>query len=273
MAKAAVDTGVAREPYESEEAYRTSLQQRIDLSERVMVPVKVEVSREATREHRLPRIVLPEGEDPRVIEAAQEAREKKLAFPLLLGDPLRILACCRKLGVPFPGEEHVVSLSEHPAGKGYADRLVALRARKGMTLRRARRLVKDPRYFAAMMLYEGDADGIVTGIDRTYPEALRPVVQLIRPREGHILSGVYLLLFREKSFLLSDATVNIDPNAEELSEIAMAAADTARFFHMEPRVAMLSFSNFGSNTHPSALKVKRATELVKAKRPRSDDRR
>ncbi|OGP14631.1 MAG: malic enzyme [Deltaproteobacteria bacterium RIFCSPLOWO2_02_FULL_50_16] len=267
VAEAAVVSGVARRPYSSKEDYEAHLQRKMGRSEDVMVPFKIKVTQKIAREKTLPRIVFLEGDNPKVIQAADEAYEQKIAFPILLGKTERIKTLCDDLGVSSILGVNIVTPAKSPFSEVYAEELFRIRQRKGVTMERARRIIKDPRYFASVMLCRNDADGIVGGIGKNYPETLRPSIEIIKPREGHILAGLYMVLFKNRVLFFSDTTVNIDPTAEDLAKIAIAAADEVRFFDMEPRVAMLSFSNFGSNKHPYALKVKKATEIVKAERP------
>jgi malate dehydrogenase (oxaloacetate-decarboxylating)(NADP+) len=143
-----------------------------------------------------------------------------------------------------------------------------MRRRHGITYADAARILNSRNYFAMMMVDSGDADGAVAGLRAYYPATIRPALQIIKTRPGvkHV-SGAYLLMFHGRMIVLADTTVNINPNAEQLAEIAIATAETARRFNLEPRVAMVSFSNFGSTNHPDAEKVKDAVALVKQRRP------
>jgi malate dehydrogenase (oxaloacetate-decarboxylating)(NADP+) len=144
-----------------------------------------------------------------------------------------------------------------------------MRCRKGVTAQEAREMLRNPDLFGCMMVHCGDADALVSGLTHHYPDTIRPALQVIRMRDGlRRVAGIYLLLTaRGEPYFLADATVNIEPSAEDLAEIAMMAAETARRFDVEPRIAMLSFSNFGSANHPLAKKVQRAVEIVKQQAP------
>jgi len=143
-----------------------------------------------------------------------------------------------------------------------------LRQRKGVTRLEARETMLNHNYFGAMMVRLGDADGFIAGVSQHYPETIRPALQVIRMREDvHRVSGLYVLATKKDVYFFADTTVNIEPTAEELAEIALLSAEVARDFNVEPRIAMLSFSNFGSTQHPLAEKVQKATELLKQKAP------
>ena len=147
----------------------------------------------------------------------------------------------------------------------YIDELFALRQRKGVTRAEAKRLIKKNRnYYGAMMLQHGDADALLSGLNHHYPETIRPALEIIGKQEGlSKVHGLYMMVFKKQVVFCADTTVTIEPTAEELAETAILTAKKARHFEVEPRVAMLSFSNFGSAEHPLTLKVKRATALVK----------
>ncbi len=174
----------------------------------------------------------------------------------------------KQLGLDLTGVEIVNHLKSPKAG-AYAKRLFEFRQRAGVTPFEADRLLKDPHYFGVMMVHMNDADGLVCGLNRSYPETIRPALQMIRLKEGVTrVSGMYCMVLKDKVLFFADATVNIDPTAEELAEIAIMAATIAKEdFGIEPRVAMLSFSNFGSVKHPYTDKMRRATEIAKGIKP------
>jgi malate dehydrogenase (oxaloacetate-decarboxylating)(NADP+) len=163
----------------------------------------------------------------------------------------------------------VVDPQSAPKLDAYAKELYRLRHRKGLTPKSAREAIFSPNIFAAMMVRMGDADALVGGVTQHYPETIRPALQVISVREGlHKVSGVYILFTQRGQILfLSDCTVNIEPAAEDLAEIAIMAAEMARRFDVTPRVAMLSFSNFGSTRHPLAEKVRRAVDILHERAP------
>ena len=213
------------------------------------------------------RIVFPEGEHDKALRAAKILVDEGIAHPILLARPAVIAARLRDLELPVD-KLTLLDVDAADQRELYARRLHEMRRRDGVTLGDARKLVRDRNYFGTLMLQAGDADGLIAGLTQHYPETIRPALQVIGTRPGvRRVSGAYILLVGGRLLFLADTTVNIDPTPEELAEIALLTVDLARRFGVVPRVAMLSFSNFGSNTHPAARKVRRATEIVHAQEP------
>ena len=209
------------------------------------------------------RVVFPEGEHDKALRAAKILADEGIAHPILLARRDQIAERMRALDLP---ESKVTILQADSSGKleDYAQRLHEKRRRDGVTLEEARKLMRQRNYYGTMMVEAGDADGLISGLTQSYPETIRPALQIIATRPGiEKVSGAYMLIVQERLLFLADTTVNIDPTPEELAEIALLTVDLARRFGVVPRVAMLSFSNFGSNRHPSAQKVRRATEIVR----------
>jgi malate dehydrogenase (oxaloacetate-decarboxylating)(NADP+) len=211
--------------------------------------------------------VFSEGEHEKIIRACAQLVEEQIAQPILIGRPSVIQGKLAELGF-HRLDAQIVEPERSPTLEAYAEEYYRLRQRRGITRNEAREQMLNPNYFGAMMVHRGDADGLLAGVSQHYPETIRPALQIIKMREGvHRVSGVYVILTKRQAYFFSDTTVNIEPTAEELAEIALLAAEVARDFDFEPRVAMLSFSNFGSTKHPLAEKIRRATELVKQKYP------
>jgi malate dehydrogenase (oxaloacetate-decarboxylating)(NADP+) len=262
VAKAAMDTGVARRPIEDLAKYRESLERIMGRSREVMNLVIHKA--QAAPSHRL---VFPEGEHETIIRAARAVVDQRIARPVLLGRPEVIEEKARQLGFALHDYDNI-DVMKSPRVGDYADALYQLRARKGMTPAEAAQQVLDPTVFGLMMVRLGEVDGFVGGMFKAYPETIRPAIQIVGLRDGvSRVSALQLLVLKDRLVLCADTMVNIQPTAEELAEIACLAADTARFFDVEPRVAMLSFSSFGSVRHPLAERVARATELVRQRRP------
>jgi malate dehydrogenase (oxaloacetate-decarboxylating)(NADP+) len=214
------------------------------------------------------RIVFPEGEEEKILRACQVIVDEAIAVPVLLGDEEIIRKKLEALRLHLNGVE-IVDPAKCPKREVYIEELYRLRQRKGITRNEAASSVLNRTMFGALMLRAGDADALIAGIAQHYPDTIRPALQVIPLREGmRKVSGMYLLITPPgQPYFLADTTVNIDPSAEDLAEIAIEAARTARGFDVEPRVAMLSFSNFGSTRHPLSEKVRRAVELVKKMAP------
>jgi malate dehydrogenase (oxaloacetate-decarboxylating)(NADP+) len=263
VARAAVETGVATAPIKDWDEYVAVLERRILGRGREVMRVVRQKARSKSK-----RIVFPEGGEEKVLRACQQIIDDKIAEPVLLGDAEEIRAHVAELGLDFAGVE-IVDHRHSAKAEFYAKGLFDLRQRAGVTPFEADRLLKDPHYFGVMMVQTGDADGLVCGLNRSYPDTIRPALQIIQLKEGVTrVAGMYCMVLKDKVLFFADATVNIDPSAEELAEIAVMAALIAKEdFSIEPRVAMLSFSNFGSVKHPYAEKMRRATAIAKRLAP------
>jgi malate dehydrogenase (oxaloacetate-decarboxylating)(NADP+) len=264
VARAAIESGVARRPITDWDAYVDELEGRLGRRSGFMVPI---INRAQTRRP-LKRIVLPEGEELAILRAAQRLVEEKICSPVVLGFRDVIEEIARANHVNLDGIDVVDPLSDPRTG-GYARAFFQLRGRKGVNHGAAGRMLRRPIYFGLMMLRSGEADGLIAGVSMSYPDVIRPALQIVgsNPRYSRV-AGVYILMPQSGgTYFLADTTVNIDPSAEELAEIAMMTARTARRFDVTPRVGMLSFSHFGDSQHPWAEKVRRATEIVKRTEP------
>jgi len=215
------------------------------------------------------RVVFPEGDHSKILRASQILVDEKIARPILLGSKHKINAIATELNLHLEGAD-VIDPADFARFDVYVEELYRLRQRHGITLVEARDLMRNNKNaFGAMMVHLGDADALVAGIAQHYPDTIRPALQIIKLREGiHRTSGLYILITKRNDiYFLADTTVNIEPTEADLVEIALCAAETARRFNIEPRVAMLSFSNFGSTKHPLTEKVRRATEMLKRVAP------
>ncbi|HXX23590.1 MAG TPA: phosphate acyltransferase, partial [Terriglobia bacterium] len=260
VAQAAMESGVAQVKVDIEE-YREQLSRRLGRTQEVMCSVR----------HRAKvapkRIVFSEGEHEKIIRASHQLTNLKIAHPVLLGRPMVIQEKSHELELGELNVE-IIEPARSPRLDAYAEELYQLRQRRGVTRSEARELLANNNYFGAMMVHMGDADGFVAGVSQHYPDTIRPALQIIATRpDVHKVAGLYVIVTKRDVFLFADTTVNIEPNAEDLAEIALLSAEVAESFGLEPRVAMLSFSNFGSTRHPLTEKVRRATELVKQRKP------
>ena len=170
--------------------------------------------------------------------------------------------------LPISEKIEIIEYETSPKMPQYAQELFNLRNRQGVSLIGAKERLQDHNSFGAMMVHMGDADGLISGITKHYPSTIRPALQIIKMEKGiHKVSGLYMMIVKDNIYFFADTTINIDPSAEDLAEIAICTAETAKKFDVEPRIAMLSFSNFGSAEHPFSEKVKKAVGIVKEKRP------
>jgi len=259
VAEAAVNEGVARIDISqfSIDAYRESLEARLGLRYSVMRGVINKVK------HSGKRIVFPEGEHEKVIQAASELVDEGICFPILLGNPPTIKRVMGELGVDFPCEIINPRNDKRRTGK-YAKEMFAERERKGVTMLDAKRLLKSRPYFASQMIVCGDADGFIGGVSRNYADVLRPCLEIIgKDENAHCLVGCYMMTVKGRVIFLADATVNIYPDSRTLAEIAVQTAKVARQFGVIPQVAMLSFSNFGSSRSHRSLRVDEAVKIAR----------
>jgi malate dehydrogenase (oxaloacetate-decarboxylating)(NADP+) len=254
VAQAAIESGAARKSIDLS-TYREELEARLGKSREMM---RVVLNKAKTDPKR---VVLAEGTDEKMIRAAYQITEQGIANPILLGDRETIRTTMDDLGLDFEPELVDPVADELDA---YADRLYELRKRKGITRREANELVRDGNYLGSVMVEMGDADAMLTGLMHHYPSALRPPLQLIgTAADAEYAAGVYMLTFRNQVIFVADATVNQDPGAAELAEIGRHTGELARRFNVEPRAAMLSYSNFGSVDNAGTRKPRRAARMLR----------
>ncbi|MEM7448799.1 MAG: NADP-dependent malic enzyme [Myxococcota bacterium] len=261
VAKAAIDSGVATLDLDHEQ-YREQLNRKLSPTRRVMWHIT------QAAKTSLQRIVYPEGETDAILRAARIVRDDQIAQPIVLGRPEVIRDRLASLGLDSEGIE-IIPSDRWPRLDQYADVYWRMRQRKGETLTRAlSRLTQSRTHYAMLMVHQGEADGLVSGMNSAYATTIRPALKIIGVR-SHVkrAAGMYMVVSRDEVKFLADTTVNIDPDEETLAETAILSADFVRDLGIEPRVAMLSFSNFGDAPHASSRKVARATERVKALRP------
>ena len=262
VARSAIETGVARTTIELE-GYRDRLMASLGPGREAMRWL-------TTRARRSPaKVALVDGENDRVLRAAAQIVEEGVARPVLIGRPHRIRPRAETLGVDLTGVEIIHPAEEEDWRHTYAGELYDLRKRKGMTQAEARADMYQPIYFASMMVRRGDVDALVGGVDSNYPEVIRPSLEVVGTAPGvNRVAGLYMIAQRDRDLLFfADTTVNIDPDEATLAEIALLTARFVQGLGIEPRIAMLSFSNFGSASHPESDRVRKAVERVKALDP------
>ncbi|MGM0605110.1 MAG: phosphate acyltransferase, partial [Halobacteriota archaeon] len=254
VAKAAVESGVARRDLDVD-AYIEQLEARLGKSRELMRVVLNKAKSDPKR------VALAEGDDEKMIRAAYQLAEQGIAEPVLLGDSETIRRTAADLGLAFTPE--IVDPDDRSL-ESYADRLYELRKRKGITRSEAEELVaRDTNYLGSVMVEVGDADAMLTGLTHHYPSALRPPLQVIGTApDANYAAGVYMLTIDNRVIFCADTTVNQDPDAEMLAEITTHTADLARRFNVEPRAAMLSYSNFGSVRNEGTAKLREAVSKL-----------
>ena len=262
VAGAAIETGVARLTLDLDE-YRERLRRRMGGAHYTIMRRIAQRAR-----HEPKKIVFAEGDQPKVLRACQIILDEGIAEPVLLGEKRVILERAHELDLDLADKVDIIHPSSDPHFDWYVDEFYQLRWRKGVTPLSARRLMARRIYFGAMAVRRGDADGLVAGLTAPYPDTIRPALQVLGIKPGvRIATGMYMMLLKNDVKFFADATINIDPGAEDLADIAIQVADTVRELEVEPHIAMISFSNFGSTPHPQSNKVRQAVELVRARRP------
>lgn len=260
VAEAAMKSGVAKRKIDLE-TYRESLARTVDPSRHIM-----QIANHKARKQ-VRRIVLPEGSESKILKAACFLRDEKLVAPILLGNPQSLETLVKNLHLNLKGIE-IIDNESSALRQTFAEKLYRLRERKGMSLLEAHKLLGRRTYFGLMMVEQGLADGLVSGINKAYPETVRPALQILGLKpEYQVAAGLYILLVKDRVLFFADTTVNPNPSSEELVEIAIQTAEKAAFFDIEPRIAFLSFSNFGSSPHPMNEKIQKAVEYLHQERP------
>ncbi|TET72753.1 MAG: NADP-dependent malic enzyme, partial [Candidatus Aminicenantes bacterium] len=261
VARAAMETGVAQKQIDIEQ-YKHQLEARLGKQKEVM---RIFINKAKTHPKK---IVFPEGNEEKILRACQVIIDEGIAKPILLGEKDLITQKVKELGLDILDNIEIIEPVKYPGFDEYVEAFFQMRQRKGVTKVEAEEILNNPNYFGSMMVHVGDADCLVSGLNMHYPETIRPALQVIKIKpELNVVSGLYMMIFKDDIMFFADTTVNIEPDSEDLAEIAINAAETARRFGVEPKVAMLSFSNFGSTRHPLSGKVKKAVEIVKQKMP------
>ncbi|HEU4319230.1 MAG TPA: NADP-dependent malic enzyme [Acidimicrobiia bacterium] len=263
VAKAAVEEGLARSPIEDFDAYKNELQSRFRASHSLIAAITNRAIEHPKR------VVYPHGNDVRLIRAARRVRDEGIGSPVLLGPIDEISDIAENAGISLQDVEVIDPRAPESPSARYAAVLEQIRRDRGLSLQEALKMVDDPNMYACLMVREGDADAVLGGLNTYYPETIRPALQVLKVDEGRsIVSSVYLVLVGGRQYFFTDCAVNIQPTAEQLAEIALAATKTAEEdFEREPRVAFISYSDFGSAGGEEPARVRRAVEIFRAARP------
>jgi malate dehydrogenase (oxaloacetate-decarboxylating)(NADP+) len=263
VARAAMEEGLAGSPIEDFDEYRSQLQTRFRASHALIHSITNQAIEHPKR------VAYPHADDVRIIRAARRVTDEGIARPILLGDVDRISALATSVGIPLDGMDLVDPQSPGSQASRYAAVLEEIRRDRGMTPEEARARVTDSNMYACLMVREGAADAVLGGLSTFYPETIRPALQVLKVEEGRsIVSAVYVVVVRGRPFFFTDCAVNIEPTAEQLVEIALAGVATAEtVFHREPRVAFISYSDFGSAGGEEPERVRKAVKLFRQARP------
>ncbi|HUJ76373.1 MAG TPA: phosphate acyltransferase, partial [bacterium] len=262
VAQAAIESGVARVKQLDLDAYRD----RLAATQSLVQETSRRIIRRARHAH-LRRVVFPESRNETILRACAQIIQEQIAQPILVGDPAAIQAKIQEAQLSLDGVT-VVDNRQSPLRKPFAERLFKDRQRKGMERQMASQLMDRPVEFGLMMVRMGEAECFVGGITRSYPQIIRPALQIVGLRpDARSVSGFYMVVYRDRTLLLADTTVNEEPSAEVLADIAINSAKAARFLGLTPKVAMLSYSNFGSVRNEDLDRITRALELAKEREP------
>jgi malate dehydrogenase (oxaloacetate-decarboxylating)(NADP+) len=264
VAKAAVESGVAQKPIQNWDAYTLQLNKRLGLDNQLIRVIGNKARRDPKR------LVFAEADNQKVLKAASIIYDDGIAYPILLGDPIKIKAIAEEHNIDLTDIPIIDSRSDETEAKRefYGELFFKKRQRKGFNHYESIKIMKDRNHFGCMMVETGDADAMLSGLTKNYAEAIRPALQIIGTEEGvKKIAGMYLLLTKRGPIFLADTTVNFNPNAEELADIAMMVAKEVRNFNITPRIAMLSYSNFGSSDSDEAKVVAEATRILKQRNP------
>ncbi|WP_301922826.1 NADP-dependent malic enzyme [Ferruginibacter sp.] len=264
VAKAAMESGVAKYPITDWEAYKLELNKRLGLDNQLSRVIGNKARKDPKR------VVFADAENIKILKVAQLVVEEGVGYPILLGDVKRITKLAKDNCIDLEDMPILDPKADeyHDLRKQFGELFYTKRQRKGINKHEAHKMMRDRNYFGCMLVETGHADCMISGLTRSYPETIRPALQTIGTEEGvKKIAGMYILLTKRGPLFLADTTINFNPTAEELAEITLLTAKEVKQFNMVPRIAMLSYSNFGSSNSDEANLVRRAREIVKAKDP------
>jgi len=264
VARAAIESGVARKPITDWDAYENELNRRLGVDNKLMQAIGSKARKNPKR------VVFADAENAKILKAAQIVYDEGIGFPILLGDPKRIAEIAERNRISLEGIEVIDHRSEAMEAKRqqYGEAYFKKRQRRGVNHYEAFKKMRDRNHFGCMMVDMGDADAMISGITRNYAEAIRPALQIIGTEDGvKKIAGMYIMLTKRGPLFLADTTVNFNPTADELADITLLVAKEVRAFGITPRIAMLSYSNFGSSDTPEAITMREARLKVKQKNP------
>ena len=264
VARAAMESGVAKTPITDWEKYEIDLNKRLGIDNQLVRALGSKARKDPKR------VVFADAENSKILKAAQIALDEGIAKPVLLGNPDIIEEIAEKNNIPLDGLEIINPKSEEMKSKRetYGEVFFRKRQRRGVNHYEVNKLMKDRNHFGCMMVEMGDADAMISGLSRNYPDTIRPAIQIIGTEEGvSKIAGMYIMLTKKGPLFLADTTVNFNPTAEELADITLLVAKEVRTLGITPRIAMLSYSNFGSSDTEEAIKVRTARTIVKQRNP------
>ena len=264
VAKAAMDSKVAKEPITDWEKYEHQLKKRLGLDNKLLRDITLKAQSSPKK------VVFVEGDNVKILKAAQIAYEEGIAIPVLLGRESIILELMEEYSIEIANVEIVDPKSDEQTDnrKKYGSAFFEMRKRKGFTEFEAIQIMRERNYYGSMMVNEGDADAMITGVTRSYRSCIKPALSSVgMQKDVNVISGMYILNTKKGPLFLADTTINLNPTAEEIAEITVNVAKTIRKFQVSPRIALLSYSNFGSSPGPDAVKMGEAVKILHEKHP------
>ena len=264
VARAAVESGVAKYPITDWEGYKDDLNRRLGIDNQLLRIIGNKARKEPKR------VVFAEAENQKILKTAQLVQEEGVAYPILLGDEIKIKKIALENGIELEGIPIIDPKSEEMDSKRaeYGELFFKKRQRKGFNFYEAKKKMRDRNYYGCMMVETGDADAMISGLTKNYPDTIRPALHIIGMEEGaKKVAGMYIIMTKKGPLFLADTTVNFNPTAEELADITLLVAKEVKHFGITPCIAMLSYSNFGSSDSPEARLVAEARNIVKQKDP------
>ena len=264
VAQAAMESGVAAKPITDWDEYKLQLNKRLGIDNQLMRAIGTKVRKDPRR------VVFADGENVKILKTAQLALDEGIAYPILLGDPKKILTIAQQHSIDLDGIPIIDPKHDDMEQKRqeYGEIYFRKRQRRGVNAYEAFKKMKDRSHFGCMMVEMGDADAMISGLTRNYQDTIRPAIQIIGTEDGvNKIAGMYIMLTNKGPLFLADTTVNFNPTSEELADITLMVAKEVRSFGITPRIAMLSYSNFGSSNTPEAITVRDARAIVKQRNP------
>jgi malate dehydrogenase (oxaloacetate-decarboxylating)(NADP+) len=264
VAKAAIESGVAKYPITDWETYKVDLNRRLGIDNQLLRIIGNKARKEPKR------VVFAEAENQKILKTAQLVQDEGVAYPILLGDEIKIKKIAQENGIELEGIPIIDPKSHEMDSKRaeYGELFFKKRQRKGFNFYEAKKIMRDRNYYGCMMVETGDADAMISGLSKNYPDTIRPALHIIGMEEGaKKVAGMYIIMTKKGPLFLADTTVNFNPTAEELADITLLVAKEVKHFGITPCIAMLSYSNFGSSHSPEAKLVACARDIVKQKDP------
>jgi malate dehydrogenase (oxaloacetate-decarboxylating)(NADP+) len=262
VAKAAISSGVALKPITNWDQYENELKKRLGLDNKLIRVVTSKAKQNPQR------VVFAEADTYKILKAAQIVRDEGIAIPILLGNRKKLHALMEEHHLRLDDIQIIDPREESQTLHEFGELFFAKRKRRGFTLYEARKIMQERNYYGAMMVETGQADALISGLTRNYTETIKPALRIIGTHtEGGKVAGMYIMITKNGPLFFADTTININPTVEELVEITLLTAHAVRQYNIEPRIAMLSYSNFGSSNTESAIKVRKAVEILHAKHP------